>query len=90
VNAELFPIALIVWSGAIRSGWCNFPSILVTVQRVQHSSKKDAVNVSSLQGSSVGCSIKLSSMQRSSRVQHNQIWCSVAQKGADWLTKVQR
>jgi hypothetical protein len=31
VNAELFPIALIVWSGAIRSGWCNFPSILVTV-----------------------------------------------------------
>jgi hypothetical protein len=38
------------------------------------------VNVSSLQGSSVGCSIKLSSMQRSSRVQHNQIGRSVAQK----------
>ncbi len=28
---NLFPITLIVWSGVILCGWCNFPSILVTV-----------------------------------------------------------
>jgi hypothetical protein len=29
--SNLFPITLIVWSGAILCGWCNIPSILVTV-----------------------------------------------------------
>ncbi len=36
--SNLFPITLIVWSGVTLCGWCNFPSILVTVYQLSHSS----------------------------------------------------